>query len=46
LHQAGYEESTRTARCSFEGSSPDIFAQAAPLITLLKQRYQEALEEV
>ena len=42
LKQAGYEESTHTPRCSFEGSYENIFEQAAPLLTLLRARHAAA----
>jgi sugar phosphate isomerase/epimerase len=45
LHRAGYDSSTPDARCSFEGSAPDLFKQAAPMFELLRRRNQEAAGE-
>jgi sugar phosphate isomerase/epimerase len=43
LNRAGYDKSTPAARCSFEGSYDDIFVQAKPLISLLRERYSAAI---
>jgi sugar phosphate isomerase/epimerase len=42
LNRAGYDRSTPAARCSFEGSYDDMFAQAEPLVSLLRDRYNAA----
>ncbi len=42
LRESGYTANPETARCSFEGSYDDIFAQAAPMLSLLQRRYIEA----
>ena len=35
-------ESTSDLRCSFEGSYTDIFEQAAPLLQMMRERYEES----
>lgn len=42
LKASGYEGSTPSARCSFEGSYDDMLSQTPSMIALLKERYAMA----